>query len=250
MFEILIIEDCADDASILNSYIMRFAHEHQQEMHVEWVQSAKQIKKVHSKKHIDLIFLDICLDGEPDGSGKAHTSRELDGLEAASLLRTYDQTTPIIFVTSLANYALSGYEVGALGFLVKPYSYQTFCLHMKRALSYMKHEQNSSLAINVGTGMRIISHHEISYIETDGHYLIFHTDEEDIRTRTSLASIEERLASGSFVRISSYYLVNIERIKRISGNKFELDTGAEVFASRAKKKQVLQKVSEYWGGSI
>lgn len=108
MYRTLILEDEEDEAHRLMGLIERYGDARGTSFHVTWRTSA--LEMLSEKARYDLMLLDIELPG-------------IDGMEAARLVREYDETTPLIFVTNLAKYAVRGYEVGALGFIVKPATY-------------------------------------------------------------------------------------------------------------------------------
>ena len=105
MYRTLIVEDEAAEANRLTDLLARYGRAHQTEFKVTWHSSAMDM--LSDKGRYDLCLLDIQMPG-------------INGMEAAALLRTYDEEIPIIFVTNLAKYAVKGYEVGATGFIVKP----------------------------------------------------------------------------------------------------------------------------------
>ena len=98
MYRTLVVEDEAQEARHLTDLLTRYGKQHGVEFKVTWHSSAMEM--LSDKGHYDLCLLDIEMPG-------------INGMEAAGLLRTYDETIPIIFVTNLAKYAVKGYEVGA-----------------------------------------------------------------------------------------------------------------------------------------
>ena len=99
----------------------------------------------------DLIFMDIGMPG-------------LDGMEAAVRLRAMDSVTPLIFVTSMVQYAVRGYEVDALDFVVKPVRYPTFELKLRRALRAAEMRRGQEVQISVGGVTRVMPSADICYI--------------------------------------------------------------------------------------
>ena len=102
MFRILIVEDNPEEQATLRAHLERYATEHGEDFQIAWLKSA--VEFVEGSETADLIFMDIDLPG-------------INGMEAATLLRSFDQQTPLIFVTNLSQYAVRGYEVDALDFI-------------------------------------------------------------------------------------------------------------------------------------
>ena len=81
----------------------------------------------------------------------------MSGMEAAGLMRAYDEETPLIFVTNLAQYAIRGYEVDALDFIVKPVSWYHFSMRMDKAMRAMRrHSATGRLKVSTRSGVRVI----------------------------------------------------------------------------------------------
>ena len=91
-------------------------------------------------------------------------------------------------------------------------------------------------------GMRL---RDLLYAETDGHYLIFHTAEGQIRQCGTISTLEADLTNKQFVRCNSCYLVNLQHIAGIKGYSLLLDNGEELKISQPRKKQVQQTYNEY-----
>lgn len=111
MYRVLIVEDNEAEADALKKCIERYGRERGERFDLRLAKSA--VEYVSSSEPYSLVFMDIDLPG-------------INGLEAAILMRLTDTVTPIIFVTNLAQYAVRGYEVNALDFIVKPVSYYNF----------------------------------------------------------------------------------------------------------------------------
>ncbi len=237
MYQVLVVEDEAAAADTLCSLLERYGAENGAEFSVTRHDSAMPLIK--AKRSYDLIFMDIDLPG-------------INGMEAAELLRTFDQATPLIFVTNLAQYAVHGYEVDALDFIVKPVSYYHFSMRMDKAMRTMARNRRSHVTITTRSGMRIVPCNEISYVETRSHDLVYHIigDEEPLSIRGSLTALEQEVGETPFVRISSSCLVNMDHVRSMQAGEVRMDTGETLYASRAKKRAALEKFADYLGESI
>ena len=130
MPNIALVEDEPEAADVLAAFIARYADEKGLELAVTRFGNAMDFEMTH--QHFDLVFMDIQMPG-------------INGMEAAQLMRTYDSETPIIFVTNLAQYAVKGYEVDALDFIVKPVTYFNFRMRMDKAMRRIR--RNVSFAV-------------------------------------------------------------------------------------------------------
>ena len=155
---------------------------------------------------------------------------------------------PIIFVTNLAQFAVRGYEVDALDFMVKPVSYGAFCMRMDKALRVMERNASRSLVLKTQGGITVVRISEIAYIDSHGHDLQFHlTDGQTAVERGTLASVEERLPAMQFVRVSKGTIVNMAQIKRFRSSEVVLLDGTTFAVGRTMRTSVVEKVNAFFG---
>ena len=230
------VEDSADEAAVLRGHLERYAKEHDEQIRISWFTSALEFAE--AQLACDLIFMDIDLPG-------------IDGMEAATLLRSYDAVTPLVFVTNLAQYAVRGYEVDAIDFIVKPVTYYNFAMRMDKAVRMIKRNANRNVVVAMREGTAFIPFEELLYVSVDNHQLRYHIAAgEDITVRGSLGKLEAELAEGPFVRISSSFLVNMNHIRSFRGDEVRLDNGEVLFFSRPKRKDAVARITAYMGGSL
>lgn len=235
MYRILIVEDTPEAEAALQGHLDHYAKEHAIDLQVTWHKSAFEV--AGGDAHFDLIFLDIDLPG-------------IDGMEAAGLMRNFDPDTPIIFVTNLAQYAVKGYEVDALDFVVKPVNYADFRLKMDKAIRTMERRGTRSVSISADGSLRILAIPDIVYVDVSNHDLAYHlSDGEVVVARGSLSKLEANLAGTSFVRVSNSCLVNMAHIRQIKGADIRLSTGEVIWFSRSRKKPAMETIARYVGGS-
>lgn len=233
VYQVLLLEDSPAAAQSLLAHVRRYSREHDVELAVTWRDSARSLAELSEKA--DLILMDIEMPG-------------LDGMEAATLMRTFDATTPIIFVTNLAQFAVRGYEVDALDFMVKPVSYGAFCMRMDKALRVMERNASRSLVLKTQGGITVVRVSEIAYIDSHGHDLQFHlTDGQTAVERGTLASVEERLPAMQFVRVSKGTIVNMAQIKRFRSSEVMLLDGTTFAVGRTMRTSVVEKVNAFFG---
>lgn len=236
MYRMLIVEDTPAEADLLRGHLQRYASEKNLSFSIETLSSALEF--INSRHVADLIFMDIDMPG-------------INGMEAAEVLRGYDTETPLVFVTNLAQYAVRGYSVDAVDFVVKPVEYGDFSMRMDRAMRVVARNAERSLALPTADGVRVISQGDITYVDLVKHDLRYHlVDGTELRERGSLRAAEQRLDSQSFLRISSGCLVNMARVERIGRESVTMSDGAELFYSRSQRKRALETLANYVGRSF
>lgn len=234
IYRTLVVEDEASEAQHLTDLLHRYGKARGHEFAITWHNSAMEM--LSDRGRYDLCLLDIEMPG-------------IDGMEAASLLRTYDDQIPIIFVTNLAKYAVKGYEVGATGFIVKPATYGNLTLALDRALRTVGQNSGRTLTVSTEDGIRVIPLRKIVYIEVMKHKLTYHIEgEEPMDARGSLVQIEEELADAPVVRASKSCLVNMDQISMVRSGELVMSNGDVLRISRTHKREVVDKVTDYLGG--
>lgn len=166
--------------------------------------------------------------------------RGYSGIETARHVRLLDPDCLILFVASTPKYAVSGYQVNALSYLLKPLSETAFRNELGKALQIVRRRKEPAIILQEGTSYYRVPLNTITYIESKRHRITVHTDMTDIAVTTTLAALQARLEPSGFHRINSYYLVNMDRVRAIDGAECVLDTGAELNISRSRKKGFVQ----------
>ena len=234
---IAIVEDELDAANTLTSFLERYGAEKGYQFWITKFGNALDFEVSHQQ--FDLIFMDIQMPG-------------INGMEAAHLMRTYDEQTPLIFVTNLAQYAVKGYEVDALDFIVKPVSYYNFRMRMDKAIRRIRRNGEKSLAINTRDGMRVVPLSGIEYVDIDRHDLAYHLvgEASPLVVYGSLKAFEEQVAGGPFVRISNCCLANMNLVRSVHGSELRMRSGATLYFSRSRKREAVETITAFLGGSI
>ena len=172
----------------------------------------------------------------------------MNGIEAAKKVRETDPSVTIVFVTSMAQYAIEGYSVQAKAYLLTPLNYYGFSMEIQSAVEALERRGKSEVLITSDDSTLKLPAGRITYIETDGHDLVYHTfDGNSYRTRSSMKAADAQLAALSFARSSVSYLVNLAYVSHLTGDTVTVN-GTLLPLSRAKRKEFLSELTEYVGG--
>ncbi len=142
---------------------------------------------------------------------------EADGLEIARMLRKMDKSVIIIFVTNMAQYAVKGYEVEALDFIVKPVNKYGFAMKMSRAIARTAKRVEDSVPIKTDGEVFSVQISSIKYLEVNEHYIIYHTTDGEYSECITLKNAENKINKDFFVRCNRCYLVNLRYVSYIKG---------------------------------
>ena len=231
MLTIAVVDDEKAFSTKLSQMLRRWGDAHNMEMEITCFEDGIDIADDFKSKW-DIIFLDIQM-------------KLLDGLTTARRIRTCDSEVVLIFVTTMAQYAINGYEVDAFDYILKPLSYPQFELRMNKAVKEVeKKKTHSYIFLKKYSDTVKISTDDILYIEVAGHTLRFITTGETYEKRETIGEAEEELAGLPFARCSLSFLVNLKRIDRVSKDSVFI-SGHELPISRNRKKEFLQIFSDY-----
>lgn len=230
---IAIVEDMPADADLLMRYFDRYSQDSGDTFQIQHFRTGAEFLAAYQPIY-DIVFMDIELPGR-------------NGMDTATALRKLDNTVTLIFVTNLVRYAAQGYDVDAMAFLLKPVSYENFSLKLQRALSRCSSRSTPDLCITTSDGIRRISTSRVKYIETSGHYLIYHTTEGDFTSYGNMKDAEAVLDATQFIRCNRCYLVNMAFVRAIRGQLLVVD-GEELQISRPRRNAVMEALNLYLGG--
>ncbi len=237
MYRALIVEDDPQAAETLRAHLERYAAERGTSFSVEILPSALEF--LEGTRPADVVFMDIGLPG-------------VSGMEAAEVMRQTDELTPLIFVTDLAQYAVRGYQVDALDFMVKPVTYEDFALRMGRAMRVMDRNAGGTVSVATDEGLRVIAEKDVVYVEIFRHDLYWHVtgSAQPLHARGTLTRVAEELGAERFCRVSASHLINMGQLALIRPGSVVMSDGTEVVISRRRRREVLETLTRYMGGSL
>ncbi len=237
--KVAIVENEADTAKKFKKYIERFSAERGLVCEVAVFYNAVDFLTDYASD-CAAVFLDIQMP-------------MLDGMRAAEKLRKIDQGVQIIFVTNMAQYAIRGYKVRALDFLVKPVGYFDVALEMEKLMRLSRTSPDDFLWINSAGTMRRVHFDEIRFIEIVSHDVCVHTRDETLCYRGTLKELIPKLDKNTFSRPDNCYIVNMYYVKAIKADIIYLDDGEQLHISRTRKKQFMSDLTNYinrTGGNV
>ena len=230
MIHIALVEDEEEYRKVFLGYLRRYEQESGRQFRISVFSDGEDIVSSY-KADYDLILMDIAM-------------RFMDGMAAAEKIRELDQEVVIIFITNMPQFVMKGYAVDALDYVLKPVNYFAFSQRIERAISRMSRRREQYFTVPVRGGIRKLSVSNILYVEVQDHDLLFHTRNESILTRGSLAEVEAKLGNAGFFRCNKYCLVNLAFADSLQGIDLVV-AGEHIQVSRAKKKAMLDALNNY-----
>lgn len=173
---------------------------------------------------------------------------KMNGLETALQLRRYDKNVSIIFITNLVQYALKGYEVDAVSYLIKPVSYYDFSMKFKKALDIYLLNEDRSFTVNTPGGLCRISTDKLMYVEIMNHRLFYHLIDDVIEMTGVLSGVEQQLSRFGFLRCNKCYLVNPKFIVKVKGSTVQVGDNL-LQISRPRRAAFLAELANWYAGS-
>ena len=234
VFRIAVVEDNKEASELLCSFISEYEKTAEDiSFNINCFSDALAFLDEFSGNY-DFIFMDIELP-------------HMDGMEAVKRIRKKDEKVIVIFVTNMAQYAIKGYEVNALDFIVKPVRYENFAMKMDRAISKHKTTQDKEIWITERNNKRRLRASDIKYVEVAHHCCIYHTLEGDYTTYDQLYNVCEALKDAPFALCNRCFLVNLKHVTAIEELTVTV-AGEKLQISRNKKKSFLLSLNEFLGG--
>jgi DNA-binding LytR/AlgR family response regulator len=228
----LIVDDERVAREILESHLSK----------IETVEIAGSCKNaveafnVLSQRKIDLMFLDINMP-------------EISGL---SLAKTVNKDVKIIFTTAYREYAVDGFDLQAVDYLLKPISFERLLQAINKyrdenltvrvpASEELQSEKSDYFFVRADRKMIKICHSEITYIESLADYIKVHVNDKTVVTRETITSIEAKLPKNEFIRTHRSFIVSMGKIDSFTSEFVEIGK-KQIPISRSYKNEVLKKL--------
>lgn len=143
MFKIAIVEDQEETRESLNRFVRQYAQEQGLQVEISLITDGAEIAE-HYTPGFDIIFMDVEMP-------------RLDGFGAAEAIRAVDADVVLVFVTNMAQYAIRGYEVDALDYVLKPVNYYQFCTKLSRAIQRVQRRRGGQVVLQLAGGAGLLS---------------------------------------------------------------------------------------------
>lgn len=226
MIRFLIIDDEPLSRDILRRYASGVAD---LELVAE-CRDATKANRILAREHVDLIFLDI----------------QMPGVSGISFARALTAAPLIVFATAYPQFAVEGFELNAVDYLVKPFSPERFLEAVQRTRDRMGSPgglpDQASRKVVVRSGKKIfaLAFDQILYVEGKGDYVRIHLVDRRLMVHSTLKGFLEVLPAGEFMRIQKSYAVNLGKIEYIEGNQVYLN-GQNIPVSSSLREELLRR---------
>ncbi len=230
MYKIAIVEDEWESAENLTACFEKYTREYGVEFNINHFKNGFNFLDEYTPDY-DIVFMDVDMP-------------QMNGLKTAKKLRAIDPSVILVFVTFLAKYAINGYEVGALDYVLKPVNYHTFKIKIERAIGSCASKAREEAVLPTTGGAARIELYKLNYIEVSDHEIIYHTSGGEMRAYGTMRAIEKLLPEKQFCKCNRCYLVNLRNVTRIEGNTVCVG-GDELVISRPRKQAFIDALHEY-----
>ena len=199
------------------------------------VKSPMQALDILQKEEVDLLFLDI----------------QMPTLSGNQLLRTLPRPPATIFTTAYAEFAPEAFDLNAVDYLLKPFSFERFLQAVNKAREQLRSRRIAPgdaapaeadfFSVKVDGKVQRIRFDEILFIEGLKEYVRIHTEAGRFVTLESLQHLEQVLPEEKFMRVHKSYIVAVDRVRALNGNLLELGT-QQVPLSRRRREEVVTRI--------
>ncbi|MDX9882880.1 MAG: LytTR family DNA-binding domain-containing protein [Prolixibacteraceae bacterium] len=205
-----------DDEPLARNIILQYAGEiHNLNIICECNDALEALRTI-SECPVDLMFLDI----------------NMPKLSGIDFLKNIKNPPLVVFTTAYTDYAMESYELNALDYLKKPFSFERFLKSVQKAEDQIKlatsatspdEIKNKYLFIKSNKKVHKVSVEDIYYIEGLGDYIMVHLKDSHLVTNSSMKKMEDVLPSNDFFRIHKSFIIRFDKISAIEGNMVEIN---------------------------
>lgn len=231
-YKVLIVDDEEPARELLKAYASKLDY-----LELAGVCSnALEAKRIIDQEQVDILLTDIQMD-------------DLTGIDLVKNLKNQPVT---IFTTAYSEYALEGYELDVVDYLVKPISFQRFCRAIDKALELLRFNQGSTAAssssaskpaiagadyffVKTNRKMVKVTYEELLFVESYGEYVKLYTHDDVLLALQTMGFMESMLPTTSFIRIHRSHIVNLDHVKEVDGNTVVLDRHQLMVSKRMRE---------------
>lgn len=192
-------------------------------------EDAIQLNALIKDQPVDLLFLDI----------------EMPYITGIDFLKNTPQPPKVIFTTAYEQYAIKGYELDILDYLLKPISFERFLKAANKAYDYFSTQRtgsNDHIFVKTDNRLEKIHFTELLFVEAMENYVALYTPGKKMITHSTLKALQEKLPPGRFIQPHKSYLVNLGAICSIEGNILHLEGKYQIPISKYLKEEIMEKI--------
>lgn len=219
----VIVDDEPIAREIISNYIDKLPN-------LQLINSCKNVKdaiEIFHKNKVDLFFLDINMP-------------EISGISFAKII---GQKSKVIFTTAYRDFAVDGFNLNAVDYLLKPISFERFAEAIEKLSEITLSENKKFIFVRSERKMVKINFDDILYIESLSDYVKIYLRDKRIVTRENISTLEEILPPQNFIRIHRSYIVSLAKIQSYTNETVEVNK-KELPISRSYKSAVLLKLAD------
>lgn len=231
MIRIAVVEDEKKFIDQAKEYFEQYRKESNENLEITFFRDGDEIVSRY-RSQFDIILMDIQM-------------KFMDGMTAAEEIRKIDSQVIILFITNLAQYAIRGYEVGAMDYILKPLSYFAFSQKLTQAIQKVQKKGRQYVTLSIKGGVIRVELSDIYYIESDGHNLVYHTSKGNHTGAGTMKQAEETFVGMHFSRANKGYLINLEKVEGIR-DKCAIVAGQQLLISRNRYEAFMKDMTNYW----
>lgn len=236
MFSVGICEDDTVQQKYLEQSIIRWADSRHKKIVVQKYESSEQfLFENEGLLPFDLLILDIQMG-------------RMNGMELAKKIREKNKSVQIVFLTGLKEYALEGYEVGAVRYLIKPLKQDALDMLLDGIWQESQKVRQESYVFTCNGETCRIAYDEIVYVEANGHYLNMVTAQNAYQWKASFTSVSQDFEKMGFFLLRRGLYVNLEYVRRISGTDCILESGEVLPVSKSRYRKLNEAFIAYYRG--
>jgi DNA-binding LytR/AlgR family response regulator len=192
-------------------------------------EDAIQLNSLLKQQTVDLLFLDI----------------EMPYVTGIDFLKNTPQAPKVIFTTAYEQYAIKGYELDVLDYLLKPISFERFLKAANKAYDYFagtNAKDANYLFIKTDNKLEKVNLDELLFVEAMENYVALYTADKKLITHSTLKALQEKLPATQFIQPHKSYLVNIQCIQSIEGNILHIGGKYQIPISKYQKDEVMERI--------
>ncbi|MBS1660122.1 MAG: response regulator transcription factor [Bacteroidetes bacterium] len=193
-------------------------------------ENALELNSLIKQEPVDLLFLDI----------------EMPYMTGIDFLKNLPMPPRVIFTTAYEKYALQGFELEVLDYLLKPIPFERFLKAANKAYDYFKLQRESGaiedhIFVKADNKLEKILFSDILFAEALENYVAIYTREKKIITHLTLKMLQEKLPAAAFIQPHKSYIAAIDKINSIEGNILHIST-YQVPISKYQKEEIMEKI--------